>query len=321
MVLTVTLNPLLERNLHFKDLSSNNRAFKEFYTSGGKGINISRQLNLLGVLNQSLIFLGGNKGKILRSILEKENINFTVVSSKSETREATLIFDEKNQKLDTYFGINSDITLSEVSQFIQKLEKAIFNSSIVVFSGSFPNSECFAIFEKGIKLCNQYDKISVLDSYDIRLDELIKLGPKIIHNNVNELEKYLKVNLTEPKNYQNLLHNFYENGTSLAFITNGKNSTYASKADFHYRIDSSEIVEKNPTGSGDAFLAGIIYGLENSLIFNDFAKFASALGTLNAENLEVCNVDLNKALKFSSQISIHEIGKKIKLIDDSPTIY
>ncbi len=321
MVLTVTLNPLLERNLYFKDLSTNNRAYKEFYTSGGKGINISRQLNLFGVLNQAIIFLGGNKGKILRSILEKENINFIVVSSKSETREASLIYDEAAQKLETYFGVNSEITSSEISQFTQKLEKAIINSSIVVFSGSIPNSDCFGILEHGIKLCHKYDKISVLDTYGKHLNELIKLGPTVIHNNVNELEKYLNVKLKQQKEFQSLLKEFYKKRTNLAFITNGKNSTYASKADFHYRIDSPEIKEKNSTGSGDAFLAGIIYGLEKSLIFNDFVKFASALGALNAMSLDVCNVDLEKAMKFSSHFSIHEIGKKIKLIDDSPTIY
>lgn len=321
MVLTVTLNPLLERNLFFKDLSVGNRAYKEFYTSGGKGINISRQLNLFGVQNQALIFLGGNKGKNLRSVLERENINFTVVSSKSETREASLVYDERTCKLRTFFGINSNISLSEINHFTQKLEKAIINSSIVVFSGSLPNDDCFSILENGIKLCHKYDKISILDTYGRHLDELIKLGPTVMHNNVYELEKYLRIKLEKQKDFQNMLNNFYENRTNLAFITNGKKSTYASKADFHYKIDSQAIEEKNSTGSGDAFLAGIIYGLEKSLIFNDFVKFASALGALNAMNLDVCNVDLDKAMKYSSQISIHEIGKKIKLIDDSPTIY
>lgn len=319
MVLSITLNPLLERNLFFKDLSQNYRAYKENYSAGGKGINVSRQLNILGIQNHSLIFLGGNKGKIIRSILEKENINFSSIGTKSETREATLIYDEQTKNLQTYFGINQIITDEEISQFILKMEKAIINSSIVVFSGSLPNENCFAIIEKGLELCNKFDKISVLDTYGENLDKLIKLSPTVIHNNADEIKKHLNVNLDSENDYQNILYRFYKSGINLGFITNGKNSFYASKADFHYKITNPEVEEINSTGSGDAFLSGIIYGLEKSLIFNDFIKLGSALGALNASTLEVCKVKLEDAQKLTSQVSIQEIGKKIKIIDDSPT--
>ncbi|MBK7104240.1 MAG: 1-phosphofructokinase [Ignavibacteriae bacterium] len=320
MVLSITLNPLLERNLFFKDLSQNYRAYKENYSAGGKGINISRQLNFLGIQNHSLTFLGGNKGKIIRSILEKENINFSSINTKSETREASLIFDETNKKLQTYFGVNQIISNEEISQFISKMEKAIINSSIVVFSGSVPSENCSQIIEKGLEFCNQYDKISVLDTYGENLEKLIKLSPTVIHNNADEIKKHLKVKLDSEKDYQNILNDFYKSGINLSFITNGKNSFYTSKADFNYKVENPIVEEINPTGSGDAFLAGIIYGLEKSLIFNDFVKLGSALGALNASTLEVCKVKLENAQKLTSQVTIQEIGKKIKLIDDSPTI-
>lgn len=320
MVLSITLNPLLERNLFFKDLSQSSRAYKEFYSAGGKGINVSRQLNQLGIQNHSLTLLGGNKGKIFRSILEKENINFSSIGTKSETREASLIFDEQNKNIKTYFGINSIIADEEVSQFILKMEKAIVNSSIVVFSGSVPSENCNQIIEKGLELCNDLDKISVLDTYGNNLENLIKLGPTVIHNNIDELKKYLNTTLESAEDYHEILNRFYRSGINLGFITNGKNPFYASKADFHYKINNPEIEEINATGSGDSFLSGIIYGLEKSLIFNDFVKLAAALGSLNAASLDVCKVKLENAIQFSQNVSIQEIGKKIKIIDDSPTI-
>ncbi|MDX1701762.1 MAG: 1-phosphofructokinase, partial [Melioribacteraceae bacterium] len=70
----------------------------------------------------------------------------------------------------------------------------------------------------------------------------------------------------------------------------------------------------------DAFVAGIIYGLENSLIFDDFVKLASSLGALNASAWETCRVSLEDAKKIMEDVSIEEFGKKIKLINDSPTI-
>ncbi len=321
MVLTVTINPLLERNLFFKEIEKwNNRAYNESYSAGGKGINISRQLNQFGIQNQALIFLGGSNGKRLRSILESENINFSAVSTKSETREATLVYDDKNEKLTTYFGVNHEPSSEEINNFVDRLEKAIVNSSTVVFAGSLPNLESAAIFKKGIEICTKHDKISILDTYGEKLSTLIKLGPTVLHNNINEIENSLNIALDSEENIMHTLNNFYNNGVKLSFLTDGASSTYASKSDFHYKINNPVIKEVNPTGSGDAFVSGIIYGLEKSLVFNDFVKLASALGAANASSWDVCKVDYEKAMSFTSKVSIDEIGKKIKLINDSPTI-
>ena len=63
MVLTVTINPLLEKKLFFKSLAGkNNRASEQLYFAGGKGINISRQLDFLGIKNHAITFLGGANG-------------------------------------------------------------------------------------------------------------------------------------------------------------------------------------------------------------------------------------------------------------------
>ena len=71
MILTVTLNSLLEKKLFLNSKESeNNRAYKQQYSAGGKGINISRQLNCLGIQNHALTFLGGANGKKLRGAIK-----------------------------------------------------------------------------------------------------------------------------------------------------------------------------------------------------------------------------------------------------------
>ena len=322
MILTVTLNPLLEKKLFFKKVvAGNNRAYKQELAAGGKGININRQLNLLGIKNHALTFLGGANGKKLRAVLEKENINFSVVSTKSETREATLVFDESKNTLTTFFGTNSVITSAEIEQFISKLDKAISNSSIVVFAGSMPNEECSQIIKEGIKLCHKYDKISVLDTYGEKLSELINEQPTVIHNNIEEIKKSLNLNLDTEKEKTEFLKYLYEKNIKLSFLTDGAKPVYAAKSDFHYKITNPEIVEKDSTGSGDAFVSAIIYGLEKALVFNDFVKLASAFGAANASSWEVCKVKLEDAEKLKEQVKLEEIGKRMKIINDAPTIY
>lgn len=321
MVLTVTLNPLLEKRFFFKETgSAKNRSYKLQLTSGGKGININRQLNALKIKNHALTFLGGANGKKLRSILMEEKISFNAISTKDESREAALIFNEKNKSLTTYFAPNPVVSNSEINEFLNKLEKAIINSSIVVFAGSIPNLQSSIIIEKGLEICNNHDKISILDTYGEHLPKCINLRPTILHNNCDEIKTSLNASLKNDQDIIAILDHFYDKGISLSFITSGKADTFASKSDFHYKIKNLPIVEKDSTGSGDAFVAGIIYGLEKSLIFNDFVKFASVLGALNAASWQTCNITFNDANNLVDKISIEEIGKKIKIIDDSPTI-
>ena len=320
MILTVTLNPLLERRLFFDsiELGKSNRSGKEFFTSGGKGINVSRQLNFLGEKNSALTFLGGNNGKILRHCLTEDKIDFTVVSTKSETRLADIIIEEKNNRVTTFFGMNSNVTVEEADDFKHKLDKMIQNCSIVVFAGSSPCVATDDIFPYGIELANRYDKISILDTYGSHLMNCINAGPTVIHNNVDEVERSLGISLRDEKARLEYLHVLYAKYIKLMFLSDGGNSLYAEKFDFNYKVEPPEINIIDATGSGDAFVAGIAYGLENSLVFDQFLKIGVALGTANASKLTTCNVTTDEMNSYIEQVRVSAIGKKMKIIDDSP---
>lgn len=322
MVLTITLNPLLERRLVFKEIRTGtvNRAEKDFFTAGGKGINVNRQLNLLGIQNNAITFIGGSNGKIIKNLLAEEKIDTNYCSIKNETRQATLTLDESTQKLTTFFGFNPVVSESEAVDFKNRLEKAIQNCSIVILSGSSPCSAADDIFPYAISLANKHDKISILDTYGRHLNNCIEQSPTIIHNNIDELQESFDTALHTEEAKIEMMKFLYRKGIRMAFLTNGGLPAYASKFDFHYKVAAPEIIEKDPCGSGDSFIAGIAYGLENALVFEDFLKTASALGTANAASFETSRVTMEQMKFYYNQIEILPVGKKMKLIDDSPTI-
>ncbi len=322
MILTVTLNPLLEKRLYFNSIKYNqaNRSNKEEFRSGGKGINVSRQLNALKMQNQAITFLGGQSGKILRSIYHEEQLNYLAVSTKAATREAVLTIDEKENNLTTYFPPNPIISESEAADFASKLDKMIANCSIVVFSGSSPCKETDFIFPYGIELANKYDKISILDTYGNHLQNCIDKAPTVLHNNVEEINLSLKQKINDGKDKIEFLNYLYNKGIKLAFLTDGEKEFYCSKFNFHYKINPQNIKAVDSTGSGDAFVAGIAYGMEKDLVFNEFTQIASALGIINAQSWKTCNFPFEDIESLSKEIVVEPVGKKMKIIDDSPTI-
>ncbi len=319
MILTVTLHPLLERRYIFPNAAygKGNRNGKTELAAGGKGINVSRQLNMFNIENLAFTFLGGINGKIFREILIKEKINFTAIKTANETRDAAIIIDESKKSISTFFAADIIIEEKEAEEFKLKLEKIIQNSEIVVFSGSSPCPAADNIFPFGIETANKYDKISICDTYGNHLKDCIEAGPTILHNNIPEIENSLNILLKSEKEILDYLDYLYDRGIKQSYITNGSKTTYSSNFGFKYKTENPIINLVDSTGSGDSFTAGIACGIHNNLPFEETLTIASTLGAANAEKFETCHVSPGDIEILKPAIKISTIGGKIKKMHGS----
>ena len=320
MILTVTINPLLERRISYKKVNLNihNRNGREEINIGGKGINVSRQLNHLNTDNFAFTFHGGSNGKLLKESLRKEGINFTTVHTASETRDCAVIMDLTEKRTYTFFASDSVITAEESAEFKTKMEKMIENCEIAVFSGSSPCEETDDIFPYGIELANKFDKISICDTYGRHLEKCLEKIPTIVHNNADELERSLGISLKSEEQKIEYLDLLYRNGTKQVYLTDGGRPAYASNFDFHFKIENPSVESVDSTGSGDSFVAGIAYGWHNNLTFTETLNLASCLGAVNASSFEVCKVKASDIKPLTDKIKITPLGKKMKTLDVTP---
>jgi 1-phosphofructokinase family hexose kinase len=320
MILIITLNPLLERRFNYQHVivGGVNRNAVTKTSAGGKGINVSRQLKMLGVKSYNYFFSGGTNGKIYRDSLKNEALDFTSVSTKSETRHAAVIIAEKDKTVSSYFSEDSNISQAEVDEFKLKMDKMIQNCEIVIFSGSSPSSETDSIIPYGIELANRYDKVSVCDTYGTNLQNCINAEPTMIHNNLSEINNSLGLNLEDEKSIIDFMNHLYHKNIKRVYLTNGSNNFYASNFDYIYKIRPLEIQENDATGSGDSFVAGIVNGWINSDLFEDSLKFATAIAGLNAATFDVSSVNIEDVIKIKDKVEVLPVGKKTKTIDDSP---
>ena len=320
MVLTVTINPLLEHRLTYSRtvMNEKNREGKLSFAAGGKGINVCRQLKQLGVQNIALTFSGGTFGKLFREAIKSEGLDFSLINVSSETRVCPVIIDSGNKKASYYFPVNPIIMKEEKETFILQMEKMIKNCEIVVFSGSSPCKETEDIFPIGIEMAKRYDKISICDTYGNHLKESYYAAPRIIHNNIEEIESSLSIKLENEKDKLDFLDSLYNYGIKQTFLTDEANDFYSSNFDFHYKVTVPKIDLVDSTGSGDSFVAGIAYGWHHNLTFTEQIKFAVALGSANAETFDVAIISKEKAEELINLVEVVSVGKKMKIIDDSP---
>lgn len=320
MILIITLNPLLERRFTCKKIISNqvNRKAGLVISAAGKGINVSRQLKALEVKSFNFIFAGGNNGKLLKDVMKHEGLEFSFIPTKSETREAVVNISEEDKSVTSCFTPDPQILPAEVDEFKLKLEKIIQNCEIVIFSGSSPSLETDSIIPFGIEIANKYDKVSICDTYGRNLQECINSSPTILHNNFSEIESSLNITLNNQEAISDFLNQLYKKNIKRAYLTNSDKDFYASNFNYFYKIETLKVNSIDSTGSGDSFVAGLTYSWLKQDVFEESLRFSTSLSGCNAENFDVCNVPIEKALSYKDQIKILPLGKKIKLIDDSP---
>ena len=319
MILTITLNPLLEKRYFVEKIKSGKtfRSRNDYYAAGGKGINVSRQLNLLGIDNLALIPIGGHTGKIYRHVIESEEMKFSAMSVKSEMRLGSVIV-EDGKKVTTVIGENIPLLESDIVKIKDKLDKMIENASTVVFAGSVPDEQSAEIICSVIEKGNELDKITLLDTYGQHLAKCIGTAPMVVHNNVTEIRSSLNLPLVNEEEIISYLKFLYKSGVKIAAVTDGRNPAYFLKFGFLYKVVPPKVKEIDSTGSGDSLVAGIIYGLEKDLVFNKIMEQSVALGAANASRLSTSSVQKDLMEELAKKVKITEIGEKMKVIDDSP---
>jgi 1-phosphofructokinase family hexose kinase len=320
MILTVTLNPLLERRISYNTIKIGtvNRDGKIETKAGGKGINVSRQLNCLGIDNLALTFAGGSTGREFKDVIHHEGIKSVLIHTEAKTREALITIDESGNSITSCFGMNSAVTQKESDEFTVKLLKMIPNYEMIILSGSSPCKETDSIFPAAIECADQNDKIILCDTYGAHLADCLNAAPTIVHNNIDEIEKSLYIKLQNDEEKNDLLSTLYAKGIKQVYLTDSDKPFFASNFDYRFRIIPPHVKTIDSTGSGDAFTVGIAYGWHNDLVFEDALKTAVALGTANASSFDVCNVSINGFEELKTSVIINPVGKKMKLIDVIP---
>src|SRR5215217_6191659 len=104
-IYTLTGNLLAERTLEFAVWSPGRtqRAKHESFQVGGKGTNVSKMLNRLGVANTALCFTGGAPGVECDGWLRERGFAFRAFPTATATRSGTVVRDRSGAHAETTF--------------------------------------------------------------------------------------------------------------------------------------------------------------------------------------------------------------------------
>jgi tagatose 6-phosphate kinase len=284
-VVVVTLNPAVDITYHVDGYSAHqvNRVKNVDKMPGGKGINVLRVMNLLGLPARGIGFLAGRTGAWIAEELEKANIAFYGHLTPGETRSTTAVIDGTSNAATELIEPGPFIGDGDAKDFLHQLITQFDKGTVVVVSGSQPPGLAPDYTAAIVRLAkNQGSKVCV-DVSGSTLDEAIIQYPTIVK--VNEVEFRATIGAVTDASLHRLIEGgqqLLRGGTELVVVTRGSAGSLAISHTGVWQISAPAVPVVNPVGSGDAFCAGLVAGLARGGNLVDALAKASACGASNA---------------------------------------
>lgn len=290
-VLTITLNPSIDMAYYVDDFKMHrvNRVRDVVKTAGGKGINVSKVLNLLGVSVTATGYTGGYNGALLQSKLDDMNIAHDFVDVPIETRNCINISSggHNTEVLENTEAVDASFR----EELLEKLA-GMNHFDYVAVSGSCIEGIPDTIYYDIIRLFNEKNIPVILDAGAGVLSGVLNTDAEILMIKPNEDEQHALFaddTFAMPDNVQHVV------------ISKGDKGLVCY-SDAHYTVNAPRMKAVNPVGSGDASIAGFIYGMQSGL--EHALKCMAAAGSANAAEVQTGHIKLANFHDYLENIEV-----------------
>lgn len=313
MILTVTLNPALDRTMTVPNFQAGmrHRATETVILPGGKGINAARAIKALGRPVIATGFVGGRKGDQIIADLNGEGVLCDFVRVAGESRISTAVVDPATNAITEINEQGPDIQPEELEALLDKLDYLGRAVEVVVLAGSVPpglEDDCLATMIQKLKPLGV--KIFFYTYGDpLRLG--IKAHPDVVFPKLVEAEKVIGYEFNSLDDRIQAARRMREMGARSVVMTfrfgciadlqmNGVNRTFVGRM--------PDVDTLSPLGWGDALVGGYAVRLMDGHEPLECLRFGLGCATANLIRYGAGVFLPSDAEKLARQVELEEVS-------------
>lgn len=283
MIYTLTLNPAVDYTVFLDALRPGqiHRTDGEKIAWGGKGINVSRVLKVLGVESTALGFIAGFTGKALAEGLAKEHIACDFITlSRGNTRMNVKIVAGEETEIN---GSGPEISEFEFDLLLKKIQK-LSSSDTLVLSGSAPASFSPAMYKKLLRMISATGPRFVADVSGEALAAVLEFRPYFIKPNRAELSALCGRELRRETDIREAAMAVAARGIHYVLVSlGGEGAALATAEGAYFTVKAPQGQVYSTVGAGDALLAGFLTAVQSdSTALQQALKMGVAAGSAAA---------------------------------------
>ena len=305
MIVTLTINPAIDRIISVDRLAFEDRAYinSSRESAGGRGINASSVIHSFGGETLAVLISGGDSGKRLEELLAKYGYRIAVVPVQNEIRTNLTITDKHGLTV----NLNEPgppLGKAEVARVERVVRDTLDHASWLMVCGSIPPGVPPSFYGKLVSMARHKKVKTLLHARGDALREGIAARPTVAAPNQQEAEGLLGQTLLTRTHYLEAAERIRQLGPESVVLTLGSRGAVGAFADGLMEALPPRIDAVCPIGAGDALMAAYAWARERRASAADALRWGVAAGTASARLPGMNFASLAQAREIYRQVEV-----------------
>jgi 1-phosphofructokinase family hexose kinase len=263
----------------------------------------------MGMKSVAMGFVGGSTGRMLEQGLLNLGIETDFATVAGETRTNVVI---RQEGTDRYIKVNEAGPLvhpEELSQFLDRAVDRAQAGDIWVLSGSLPPGVPDQFWAQLIGLLKMAGAMVVLDSSGSPLQLGCAAAPTMVKPNAQEASQALGMTISSRSDALKAAKHLLDMDIQTVVLTMDTEGVLLANArEAVWGKPPDDVSAQNPTGAGDALLAGLIYAMSHDLSLEEMARWGTAAGTASAMTEGVRAGRLSQVRELTERVTTERLS-------------
>ncbi len=284
MIVTLTLNPAIDRNVTADKLVFEDRAYilNSHESAGGRGINASTVLHSFGAQTLAIAITGGRSGKLFEEFLAQQSFPSELVKIRHNIRTNITIADRNGLAIKLN-EIGPELSASEITRVEKTVCGKLSGASWLMLCGSLPPGVAPDFYARLVRSASKRNVPVLLDADGDALLHALEERPTVVTPNQQEAERLLDRALITRAHFVDAARRIHEMGAGSVVLSLGARGAIAVSATGQvFEAIPPRVEALCPIGAGDALAAAFVWALRSGSPFPEAVRWGVAAGTASA---------------------------------------
>lgn len=308
MILTLTINPAIDRTIDVDRLAFEDRAYilssKE--SPGGRGINAACVIHSFDGKTTAILPAGGSSGARFTEFMKGCGFPVVIVPIRNKVRTNLIITDRQ--------GLT--VKLNEPGPRLEKAEVAKIEKTVrayldktrwLMLCGSLPPGVPASFYASLIHEAHKRQVRTLLDTDGDALLEGVEAKPTVATPNQQEAERLLNTALLTRTHYLAAADRIRKMGAEAALISLGSRGAVGAFPNGTIEVLPPRVEAVSPIGSGDALAAAFLWAMENKADYADALRWGVSAGTASAKLPGMKFASLQETREVYSHVEVRRL--------------
>ena len=282
-------------------------------TPGGKGVNVCRAAQGLGLPATLVAFVPGHTGRAAAALLADERLDLVAVPCGGELRSTAIVM-EASGRTTVLNEPGPPLAEGDWETYRLRVAEQLRGARALVCSGSVPPGTPDGGYAELVALAREAGCTSAVDSSGAALREAVVAGAGVVVPNLAEAEALLgrsqghEAVEAVPEARERALasaRELVEAGAQAAVVTAAAAGAAfaAGGGDVAGWVPAPAVTVRNPIGAGDAFTAALVSCLADGADLPPAVASAVGVGSASVESPLAGGVDVARAQSLAAQVA------------------